>query len=240
MTIAREKPILFNTEMVRAILDGRKTATRRPIKIELGLADTDKNDPSYLKIPDAYGDYWDAKDLCRYQPGDVLWVREAWRIGAWNEDMSTITVDYKADGFARREWLYVEDEEAFERYWIQSTEDAMKAGMQTDADGKYHWEPGEAPTKWRPSIHMPRVAARLFLEVTDVRVERVQDITVHNVECEGLRPINNPLIYQDKETALSVCQREFKALWDSIYAKKGYGWDANPWVWVYEFKRCEP
>lgn len=212
----KEKPILSNTTMVKAILDGRKTQTRRPITIELGLADTDKNDPSYLKIPDIYGDYWDAKDLCRYQPGDVLWVRETWRIGAWNEDMSTITVDYKADGFASSEWLFIDDEEAFERYWIQSTEDAMKAGMPTDVDGKYHWKPGESPTRWRPSIHMPRVAARLFLKVTNIKVEQVQNIT--------------------KEDIVSGSKAVYATLWDSIYAKKGYGWNTNPWVWVIGFE----
>lgn len=238
---SREKPIIFSTEMVKAIMDGRKTQTRRVVNLELGLADTDRNDTSYLKIPDIYGDYWDAKDLCRYQPGDVLWVRETWRIGAWNEDMSTITVDYKADGFASSEWLFVDDEEAFERYWIQSTEDAMKAGMQTDVDGRYHWKPGESPTRWRPSIHMPRVVARLFLEVTDVQVERVQDITEEGALREGMtRHLRTKLGYaaEESEETFNYFQARdtFRLYWDYLNNKRGYGWDANPYVWVISFK----
>lgn len=216
----REKPIIFNTEMVNAILDGRKTMTRRVIKLDLSNADMDINDKNYLKIMDKQMDYRDAKDFCRYQPGDTLWVRETWS----TEDEYYI---YKAD---LDDWNHLDN------------------------------------LKWRPSIHMPRAAARIFLTVKDVRVERVQDITVHNVECEGLHPINNPLIYQDKETALAACQKEFRALWNSIHAtpkpvKRGgiiiryesYPWEdvqetrehrglpwivcGNPWVWVIEFER---
>ncbi len=248
----KEKPIIFSTEMVCAILGGRKTQTRRVIKPQpppdtdticgpemYEPAVIDKNGelipgkPIY-GIYDKWGEWG---TTCPYQPGNILWVKETWRIGAWNENMPAIAVDYKADGFARREWLYIEDEEAFERYWIQSTADAEKAGVEADADGKYCWEPGEAPTRWRPSIHMPRVVARTFLEVIDIWPEKLQDITVYDVECEGLRPINNPLIYQDEATALEVCQRAFKTFWDSLYAKCGYVWDNNPWVWVIKFRK---
>lgn len=260
-----EKPILFNTEMVKAILDGRKTQTRRVIKPQpppdtdticgpemYEPAVIDKNGelipgkPIY-GIYDKWGEWG---TTCPYQPGNILWVKETWRIGAWNENMPAIAVDYKADGFARREWLYIEDEEAFERYRIQSTEDAIKAGVETDADGKYCWEPGEAPTRWRPSIHMPRAAARLFLEVTDVRVERVQDITLRDILCEGIEApdcrecfnqYGTPCCKNEESECglLEGSLDEFISLWDSIYAKNGYGWLANPYVWVIEFKRCE-
>ena len=73
-----------------------------------------------------------------------------------------------------REWVEIPDEKRFNKYWIDSTDDAGDAGLELDADGEYHWEPGNAPTRWRPSIFMPREAARIFLRVTDVRVERLR------------------------------------------------------------------
>ena len=141
------KPILFNTEMTKAILNGRKTCTRRAIKLDLGLADTDKNDSSYLKIPNEYGDYHDAKDLCRYQVGDYLYIRETWcKVG---EDVDSI---------------FFEDSGAMYNGQVLYRADGIDL---TDIG------------KWRPSIHMPKSAARIFLKVTDVRVERLQDIDIN-------------------------------------------------------------
>jgi len=203
--MGKEKPIIFSTEAVMAILDGRKTATRRPIKIELGLADTDKNDPSYLKIPDAYGDYWDAKDLCRYQPGDTLWVRETWWANKENwRDADTFLhkADFPIDGYS-----------------------------------------DVSDYKWRRSIHMPRVAARLFLEVTGVRVERVQDITETDAIAEGCGgecDCNRILCETCCNTGWADPPvLDFMQVWDKLNAKRGYGWDANPYVWVCEFRRID-
>ena len=143
------KPILFNTEMVQAILEGRKTVTRRKIKLDLGLADTDKNDSSYLMIPDTDGDYHDAKDLCKYQVGDILYVRETYCPNYFDEFVSNkLKCAYKAD-------------------WNSKLID------------------GAVPEpKWKPSIHMHKELARIFLKVTDVRVEKVQDITEEQAEKE--------------------------------------------------------
>lgn len=171
------KPILFNTEMVRAILDDRKSVTRRVVK------------PGHLRVLDSpyHKEHPEVPDktllekLCLppYQPGDTLWVRETW-------------CDAPDDDPQYRDFLYL-----------------------ADYDG--------TPTKWRPSIHMPREAARLFLRVTDVRVERLQDIDDDGVVAEGLE---------------IGCY--FDDLWNNTIKPSDralYGWAANPWVWVIEFER---
>ena len=189
------KPILFNTEMVRAILDGRKTQTRRVIKSLDGLSFY-RAEPS----EDAYEALgkWDffygwleggvMFDACAsvkapYSIGDILWVRET-----WNRDCCDHYI-YKADGGS-----------------------AVSAG--------YDKEP-----RWHPSIHMPREAARIFLRVTDVRVERLQDIDDDGVVAEGLE-----------------IGAQFDELWNRTLSKSDrakFGWDANPWIWVIEFERCD-
>jgi hypothetical protein len=155
----------------------------------------------------------------------VLWVRETWRVGAW-DDAGSIAVDYKADGYYRPEWILLGNPETFQKYWIESAEDAKKAGLELEDDGEYHWEPGKGPTRWRSPVTMPREAARLFLRVTDVRVERVQDIF-------SSPPGPNSQIA--KEGFEFGC--DFIAAWNNRYAKSGYGWSSNLWVWVIEFER---
>lgn len=174
------KPILFNTEMVRAILDGRKTVTRRVVKPQPKAA--------LLPMPDSMcwpGCFANAEEPMVYRPpyksGDILYVRETWN-GDWCDHYI-----YKADGGS-----------------------AKAAG--------YAAEP-----KWRPSIYMPCEAARLFLRVTDVRVELLQDIDDDGVVAEGLE---------------IGCY--FDDLWNNTIKPSDralYGWAANPWVWVIEFER---
>ena len=233
----KERPILFSASMVRAILEGRKTMTRRvATKIKA---------PKVWTMPNGIDSFWNVNpcwretpgELCPYgQPGDRLWVRETWRIGAWNENEGAVSIDYRADGFARREWIDVPDEKVFEKLWIQSTEDAIRAGIKTNEDGAYKWEPGESPCRWRPSIFMPRNLSRITLEITNVRVERLNDISTQDVFSEGME-----ICTQDDDGttwgAFSKAQARFVDLWESI---NGPGtWDANPWVWVVEFKRIE-
>ncbi|HSH36212.1 hypothetical protein [Schnuerera sp.] len=209
------KPILFSTEMVKAILEGRKSCTRRAIKLDLGLADTDKNDSSYLKIPDKDGDYHDAKDLCRYQPGDILYVRETWQTGYKGN------VDENGDGLL--EYLYRADG------------DDISVGYSNG--------------KWKPSIHMPKKAARIFLKVTDIRVERLQDITSEQAKNEGVDlssgtpfPKSTARDCHGAKNGLSMYQSRFVILWDSTMKKQDldkYSWESNPFVWVIEFERVE-
>lgn len=191
------KPILFNTEMVRAILDGRKTCTRRIIKAE--KVDNVLNSPARKSNPDI-PDAQFIKCLVdmKYEPGDILYVRETW---------------YKSPS----RYMYRADYSHTERFYT---------------DGK------EVSIKWHPSIHMPKEAARIWLKVTDVRVERLQDITIDEIRKEGLEPRFD---VKDKFSD-GIARGRFLELWNSTIKKSDldrYGWDANPWVWVIEFERCE-
>lgn len=177
------KPILFNTQMVRAVLDGRKTVTRRVVK------------PQPLDKPMCFHDPEEGLNIvCHvagmdvlynffppYQPGDILWVRETWN-GDWCDHYI-----YKADGGS-----------------------AKAAG--------YAAEP-----KWRPSIHMPKEAARLFLRVKEVSVERLREISALSAMDEGVTDWN-----------------DFVRLWNTTIKSADlplYGWEANPWVWVISFEK---
>ena len=162
----KERPIIFSTPMVKAILDGRKTQTRRVIKDQPPLSMRDMFKPKNLKCP--YG-----------QVGDRLWVRETFKpyncMGGFA---------YKADG-------------------------DLSTGF-----------------PWKPSIHMPRGASRITLEITESRAERLQDISEEDAKAEGVKCCPN---------AVSDYKHHFMILWDSINGKK-YPWDSNPWVWVISFK----
>jgi len=235
-----EHPIIFSGPMVRAILAGLMTQTRRVIKPQPPIW---KRTWTTWNTEDVF--LWTPRNplsslerahyvKCPYAPpGDTLWVREAWRVGAWNED-NEIAVDYKADGYARREWLVVEKDSLFERLWIQSMEDAKSAGFSADEEGNY-WEYTESPCRWRPSIHMPRWACRLSLKVENIRAERAQDISEEDAEAEG---VDRESLQGYVATGTDQPHRlAFADLWNKINAKRGYGWDVNPWVWVIEFSR---
>ena len=211
------KPILFNTEMVRAILEGRKTCTRRVVKPQPTNTDYCQHDMVTFDrmLPDYYrGDYSCACRKCGYgvmpngksafkppyKPGDILYVRETWQYACDLDGNEQII-----EGTER--YLYAADGEPPFDNWIMP-------------DGTYR---DHMP--WRPSIHMPREAARIFLRVTDVRVERLQD-------CGNM---------QAKDEGCSCCSH-FARIWDETIKpsdRDTYGWDANPWVWVIEFERCE-
>lgn len=230
------KPILFNTEMVRAILDGRKSCTRRlPRKqIEEKYLEYDEwvqavavPGCTYLREKEFYTQY------PPYKPGDVLYVRETWRVGAWDILNQMIAFDYK-DGTCG-ELTYIHDRELFERLVNQSRNDARQAkGEYNGVD--FVWEKGKSPCRWHPSIHMPKEAARIWLKVTDVRVERLQEITIDGIRSEGLSSM--AVHVGDMEIAV----KEWELLWNSTIKKSDldrYGWNANPWIWVIEFEQCE-
>lgn len=203
------KPILFSTEMVKAILDGRKTQTRRIVKPQptpsmdwVGrLIDTtcreNRKNVGKLHWSDKKEHIF-AKDYC--QVGDILWVRETWQF--MPDGDKKFRVCYAADG----EFKDCKRPENWNPYL-------------------YNYE------RWRPSIHMPFEAARIFLKVTDVRVEKLNCITEEDAIKEGVISGQG----QKRWTARSA----FMDLWDSINFKRGYGWDSNPWVWVISFERTE-
>ena len=202
------KPILFNTDMVKAILGGRKSATRRVVEF-------DRKEAEIMKIinkqPDQYGQIFAEGVIGNkrtmgmtkvpFYRGDILYVRETW-CDRWLPDGFLTGVDrygYKADGIPSY------------GYWGNDSRCKMEA--------------------WIPSIHMPKEAARIWLKVTNVRVERVQDITGDQAVMEGT-----------KEKFPPLAQDEFRGIWDSTVKKADidrYGWKGNPWVWVIEFERCE-
>ncbi len=243
----KERPIRFTTEMVRAILEGRSTQTRRVINPQPPESATEVFYWSRPKgkPPEGYAESgcwcWYPGGLkfvakCPYgEVGDRMWVKEIWRVGAWDEDEGVIAVDYKADDYCRREWLEVPDPEYFNKLWIESSDDAARAGLITDAEGRYRWKPGEAPTRWRSARFMPRFVARILLEITNIRVERLQDIGSEDIHAEGIDRWDD---YKGgKHISVYQSRGRFRALWDSINARRGYGWDTNPYVWVVEFRR---
>lgn len=207
--MGRVLPILFNTDMVRAILDGRKTVTRRVIKPQPQGCFEVFEEPLYIYDTD----FRQGKILPPFRPGDILYVRETWC--GWY--------------LPHREWLYC----------YKATD---SNGNRVPTGPEYDDEVDRR--NWRPSIHMPKAAARIWLMVTDVRVERLQDITPEQAVREGA--VKRPQYSRwGGEKCLVIHGRyrqEFSKLWDSTIKKPYlalYGWNANPWVWVIEFERCE-
>ena len=201
------KSILFSTEMVRAILDGRKTCTRRVVKTRrkdaCGFYVTKSPDGSFAGVYeyDEDGRMFENSLIPPYMPGDLMYVRETWhrytkRVGEGEKCHLEERYGYRAS--------------------IENSEDAD--------------EP------WRPSIHMPKEAARIWLKVTDVRVERLQNITSEQIYREGTE-VEEPFVLNGEEKRYA-----FSVLWNSTIKKSDldrYSWDANPWVWVIEFEQCE-
>lgn len=181
------KPILFNTEMVKAILDGRKTQTRRLTKVGLP---------------------------CYFEPGDIMWVRETWQYFRIDKPTNAVPAEFKP-----YKYLYF-------------------------ADGEIANSSGE-PFRWRPSIHMPKEAARIFLRVRNVRQERLQDCGngwCIDIEKEGVKTPQDPILYVNDDEFHDALRAEMEKLWDSTIKPADLpkcGWDANPWVWVIEFERCD-
>ena len=248
----KERPILFSGEMVRAILDGRKTQTRRIIKPQPHWIN-ENNSVAHIGKKVGNVEY-----LCKYgQPGDRIWVRESYRIGSWDEECEVFALDY-CDG-AVKQWLTpsateTEDSgEVFERIWIACCDELRNKGVEPNYSGHYMWLPGESPLDWKPSIHMPRWASRITLEITGVRVERLQDISGEDSVAEGFASVSKdgclfkygipdrdglpgtdndgwPWVEWDTNPVSA-----YKKLWESINGKGS--WEENPWVWVIEFRR---
>jgi len=193
------KPIIFSTPMVQAILDGKKTQTRRVIKPQPD-GEIKANIPYEFYGTKTERIFTDTKAyLAPCSVGDILWVRETFCEVPYEHNHVPIKGGY-----------------------ITIPKYAYKADSERDYTGI-----------WKPSIHMPREAARIFLQVTNVRVERLQDITEEDAIAEGM---SKTLV--DGVTFISA-KGKFHALWDTLYAKRGHPWENNDWVWVYEFMRIE-
>ncbi|EOX0728577.1 hypothetical protein ACO37N_005512 [Klebsiella pneumoniae] len=224
-----ERGMIFNAEMVRALLDGRKTQTRRPIKwkqtrfTEIGEREDGSKWP-WSEDAEHACDFWHP---CPFGAvGDRIWVREAFRVHSRATDVATLV--YKASE---------------RNSWTEQTRRVPVAVCNKPA----------TPEKWTPSLHMPRWASRIMLEITGVRVERLNAISPEDAESEGLERTNftgfgdepelpsypEPDVYFDplKKQWKEYPPEAFAGLWESIYGEGS--WKANPWVWVIEFKRVE-
>lgn len=244
----RVLPILFNGNMVRVILDGRKTVTRRPVKYKYSNTEmkirADKYGTRLVEIQkdvegETYGKNEDGSTWHKlrgyivpkppYKQGDILYVRETWDNLPVNPDGSYC---------------------GYDRYYYRADGDLRPEGWQGN---------------WKPSIHMGKHAARIWLKVTNVRVERLQEITEAQAIQEGIRTYTKDdklfkyavtddwwIDYHRKHRRLfrgtfwqdmpKTAKEAFSCLWNSTIKKSDlelYGWDANPWVWVIEFERCE-
>lgn len=232
MTEVKERPILFSAPMVRAILEGRKTVTRRAIKAQPHI-DASGNfcvgRSNYGQ--DGYGNPVTkhfVNDCCPYgKPGDRLWVRETFAL-LGNEDGCCI--DWQDN-------LVKGDERSAARIYRAScpTGDYGLYQIPAKAEWKPDTEAMEYDGVWRPSIHMPRWASRILLEITDVRVERLQDISRYDIRAEGLEcppELAGDDVSPNYRDWYPAAWRE---LWSSINGAES--WNANPWVWVVEFKQ---
>ncbi|MBK0567398.1 hypothetical protein LW586_14260 [Klebsiella quasipneumoniae] len=212
-----ERGMIFNAEMVRAILDGRKTQTRRPIKwkqtrfTEIGEREDGSKWP-WSEDAEHACDFWHP---CPFGAvGDRIWVREAFRVHSRATDVATLV--YKASE---------------RNSWTEQTRRVPVAVCNKPA----------TPEKWTPSLHMPRWASRILLEITDVRVERLNAISEEDARAEGI--IDGGCLNCGEPEPCGCANPEpdatdaFAYLWQSIYGQES--WNANPWVWVISFKRVE-
>ena len=206
----KERPILFSGEMVRAILDGRKTQTRRIVKPQPKLFGGDDNHLGewWMPVGGIHRERWH----CPYgKPGDRLWVKEAFGESKVRDLSVTDRIH-----LVHKAWRYKADAE------IESTDGIFVCGRRDD--GKAIRTRADL-YKWTSPLFMPREASRITLEITNIRVERLQDISFADVNAEGLDT-------RDRFTSWAV---PFIGLWDKINGKK-HPWASNPWVWVVEFK----
>lgn len=239
----KERPILFSGDMVRAILAGRKTQTRRTRGLEK-ISERPDDWAQAVMLSDGSFSFWYPGGAgvqefaqraypngggirCPYGvPGDRLWVRETWypavRVGFMLTPARTPS----------------------------EIAQAREAHYKSDADNRAFELP--KPLHWKPGIHMPRWASRITLEIVSVRVQRVQDISEDDARAEGIIPT----VQSRPEYGGAICthfgipgddwqhteitaQKRFIVLWNSINAKRGLGWDINPWVWAIEFRRVQ-
>ena len=245
----KEHPILFNEEMVKAILTGRKTQTRRVIKVQPSRPDFDRlhtlmsstasSDRRNIgkhawgnstgDAPENDGEYFSAP---YGQAGDRLWVRETFDVVRYKASWSPSNGNVCDDEIPASAVCVFADKatKSVELETIRAEEQARRM----------------LAKRCTPSIHMPRWASRITLEITDVRVERVQDISDASALAEGVLELSNCMppnydtnakqYYAARTVGFESPRKAFAHLWDSICSEK-YPWESNPWVWVYEFRR---
>ena len=227
------KPILFNTGMTRAILEGRKTVTRRVVKPQ------PEGHPVPMPADSCWSGYFAIQGAERvvrppYQPGDVLWVRETWR---------NAVLDVSQYSFGE-----VVNEESYDGYQYKEDMSFNFPNRPCEKfDPEYYIVSPSAVGRRRPSIHMPREAARIFLRVTGVRAERLHEIATIEAQQEGQPECTGGIMSCGGQESCFDCEasyqnaiRWFSSVWDNTIKsadRTTCGWDANPWVWVIEFEQ---
>ncbi|CDQ54692.1 unnamed protein product [Klebsiella pneumoniae] len=237
MTKISERGMIFNAEMVRALLDGRKTQTRR-IMVPQPADDIERG---IFPNPEVIG--WKSSrrhkhgsttaHFCHYgKPGDRIWVRETWGVVSHAFSDDGLMIDWVPDRPATAIHEMPFGNGYYSGYAIYAADGDFTWG---DDDG---YEDGRSC--WKPSIHMPRAASRILLEITDVRVERLNAISEEDATAEGVAQFRGGFWkhYQPGWTQHQLSARgSFVTLWKSIYGEES--WNSNPWVWVIKFKRIE-
>ncbi|MDE9345276.1 hypothetical protein [Klebsiella variicola] len=223
MTKITERGMIFNAEMVRALLSGRKTQTRRIIKPQPEATLSGSLSGKWLSRPLNGLLLPKIEDIAIHCPfgavGDRIWVRETWGVVSHAFSDDGLMIDWVPDRPATAIHEMPFGNGYYSGYAIYA------------ADGDFTWGDDDGYEDgrwcWKPSIHMPRAASRILLEITDVRVERLRSMSQDDARAEGVIAASGPM-----EAGLA-----FRELWDSIYGEES--WKANPWVWVIEFKRVE-
>lgn len=215
-TEIKERPIIMGAESVRAILEGRKTQTRRVVKADISNCFDLEHDGTLqlMEIEDGNGDLISIFECCPYgKVGDRLWVRETF-------------VD-EGSFFGTLNIRTVKDPEGIESEIIYRADDNDFVWTKDDGTIDFDKKKRRCASHWKSPIFMPRWASRITLEITDIRVERVQDITENDARAEGM---TSPLRY------IGALRDAYIKTWNSLNAKRGYPWESNPWVWVVSFK----
>ena len=262
----KERPIIFSGEMVRAILDGKKTMTRRLVKGDISKykhahiikqsSDKSREGKAYF-YDEPVGCMVLSSQLvkCPYgKIGDRLWVREAYTVTGWNCDDGSVYIKYLADG--HEQYFDNETDEmecAIDSLVASVCKELDKRKVPMLNDEAYDCSLDRNKPRNRSPMLMPRFASRILLEITDIRVERLNDISEADALKEGIRNYNfemedSPDTYvgythlqkdDGKSTLYKTPAIAFERLWDTLNAKKGYPWSSTPWVWAIEFKVIE-
>ncbi|EJP13117.1 hypothetical protein LEP1GSC080_0808 [Leptospira interrogans str. FPW2026] len=260
-----ERPILMSGKLVCETLYGRKTQTRRTSNLK--SINENLNKWEFLETIHEHtnlGTYFSALFIskesgnsklvrCPYGSiGDLLWVKETWRVGAWDVPTKSIAVDYRADNFARQEWIQILDESRFEKLVEQSIIDVEEAGLIGFALQEFKKNftrefsasgiSLESPCRWRPSLFMPKEISRIKLEIKDIRIERLVTISEEDARAEGVEIDSEECDHVRYSCSDIGCLGQtyksgFAKLWIELHGHNA--WSINPWVWVIDYQTWE-
>lgn len=229
-------PILMSAPMIMATIAGRKSQTRRLCKGGvIAWLEPDMFTPEFVSDP--------SNNLCPYgTKGDILYVRESWKPLGWSsDDDPELHIQYKADQIAQ---AFYASEDVCEKIDLSIHAECAKKGVKIDGDGKYLTD--DDPISWRPSIHLPKELSRIWLKVSEVRIERLQDVTNQDSLAEGIDFVERrgSAWYKDylftHLEGIQDCfnyllpKNSFRSLWMKIHGRDS--WRENPWVWVIEYQ----